>query len=100
MVLVALGADIAAQEAGVRTKVSSVEKIPDPSYRPKRGDHAVAYAYDEKRDRVYPPAGARYSFAYEEYWKAIDIDDDDGIEELRIRNLLTVTDFGGHPPAS
>ncbi|AGA30021.1 tetratricopeptide repeat protein [Singulisphaera acidiphila] len=65
-------------------KASSVERIPDPSYEPKRGDHAMVYGYYEETDRLYRVYGAKYNFVYRDYWKALEIKDSVGVDELRM----------------
>jgi hypothetical protein len=45
----------------------------------------MAYGYDERRDRVYPVEAARSASAYEDYWRALDIGDDEGADEVQAR---------------
>jgi hypothetical protein len=67
---------------GAEPKRQRTERIPNPGYSPKRGDLAMLYGYDAKRDRVYPVEAQKSSFAYEEYWRSLDIGDDEGADEV------------------
>jgi hypothetical protein len=63
------------------------KEIPDSSYHAKRGDHAVACFYYPKDGSIRQATALTYSFAYEEYWKALDIKDYAGTDELEKRGL-------------
>ena len=73
---------------------SVLAKIPDSRYTPKRGDTAYAYGYNRKRDRIYEADGATYSFAYEKYWKALQIKDYAGTRDLESRGLVIELPIG------
>jgi hypothetical protein len=70
---------------GGEPKRSAVERIPDPTYKPKRGDGAMLYGYDRARDRFYGPEVALSEFAYEEFWRALEVGDGDGANEVVTR---------------
>ena len=66
------------------------ERLPDPQYEAKRGDRAVVANYDEQKDRLQPALLSTQRYVYEEYWKALDIDDNDGADELWQKKLMVL----------
>jgi hypothetical protein len=64
-------------------KPSAVQFISDRNYRPKQGDRAVLFSYDELNDRVLPVTYARHNFDYVRYLNLLMIKDDFGVAELK-----------------
>jgi hypothetical protein len=62
---------------------SVVEVIPNPTYHPKPGDRALLCSYSRKHDRLLGTFVAVRATAYRDYWKALMVDDDDGMNLLK-----------------
>jgi tetratricopeptide (TPR) repeat protein len=68
--------------------VSKRESVPDTTYEPRRGDRAVLGFYDKEKDALHQADCAKYSFAYEDYWKSSAIKDYAGMDELVSRGTV------------
>jgi hypothetical protein len=76
--MVALAAGPPARTA----KESSVERIPDPGYAAKRGDHAMLYGYSPEKDALVSVLAPVNADVYLAYWRSVEVGDRVEIDRL------------------
>lgn len=61
---------------------SALERIPDPAYAPRRGDHAMIFGYGLETGEATTVLASVRASVYEDYWNAIDVGDTVGVAEM------------------